>query len=339
MIVLILLALAGMLAGIFLLLNMTPFEFAEDLTKSFASREPPISKKIGQLNHPREAKGIKRTVREAKEMMILTGRGGKFAALCALSLFLAVMGAVICIVIQNYFMLPVLAVGMGLIPFWYVLFTSHSYKKLMNNEIETGLSIITSSYLRSESIITAVEENIHYLNPPVADVFRGFLAETGMISADVKQALSNMKPKLDNYIFREWVDAAIACQDDKSLKSTLTPIIAKLSDMRIVAAELDYLVYEPFKEFITMAFLLVGNIPLLYFLNKDWYNVLANTGFGKGILAVCLLVLLISFAAVIRLTKPVEYKRYVPVWARLYRRWGLSGTDFPFPGCAIYRHQ
>ena len=245
----------------------------------------------------------------SKEMMILTGRGGKFAALCALSLFLAAMGAVICIVIQNYFMLPVLAAGMGLIPFWYVLFTSHSYKKLMNNEIETGLSIITSSYLRSESIITAVEENIHYLNPPVADVFRGFLAETGMISADVKQALSNMKPKLDNYIFREWVDAAIACQDDKSLKSTLTPIIGKLSDMRIVAAELDYLMYEPFKEFITMAFLLVGNIPLLYFLNKDWYDVLVNTGFGKGILAVCLLVLLISFEAVIRLTKPVEYKR------------------------------
>ena len=79
--------------------------------------------------------------------------------------------------------------------------------------------------------------------------------------------------------------------------------------MRIVAAELDYLLYEPFKEFITMAFLLIGNIPLLYFLNKDWYDVLVNTGFGKGILAVCLLVLLISFAAVIRLTKPVEYKR------------------------------
>ena len=50
-------------------------------------------------------------------------------------------------------------------------------------------------------------------------------------------------------------------------------------------------------------------IEELYFLNKDWYDVLVNTGFGKGILAVCLLVLLISFAAVIRLTKPVEYKR------------------------------
>ena len=180
---------------------------------------------------------------------------------------------------------------------------------ITSRKAKNSLPIITSSYLRSESMITAVEENIHYLNPPVADVFRGFLAETNMISADVKQALSNMKPKLDNYVFREWVDAAIACQDDKSLKSTLTPIIGKLSDMRIVAAELDYLLYEPFKEFITMAFLLIGNIPLLYFLNKDWYDVLVNTGFGKGILAVCLLVLLISFAAVIRLTKPVEYKR------------------------------
>ncbi len=60
MIVLILLAFAGMLAGIFLLLGMTPFEFAEDLTKSFASREVPISKRIGQLNHPRGPRVSKR---------------------------------------------------------------------------------------------------------------------------------------------------------------------------------------------------------------------------------------------------------------------------------------
>ena len=68
MIVLILLAFAGMLAGIFLLLGMTPFEFAEDLTKAFASREVPISKRIGQLNHPREAKGIQKTVREGLQV-------------------------------------------------------------------------------------------------------------------------------------------------------------------------------------------------------------------------------------------------------------------------------
>lgn len=184
MIVLILLAFAGMMTGIFLILGMTPFTFAEELTKPLSGRRQPISKRIQQVNHPKEPKGIRKTVQEAREMLILTGKGGKFAAVCAFSLFLAAMGAVICIVIQNYFMLPVLTAGMGLLPFWYVLFTSHSYKKLMNNEIETGLSIITSSYLRSESMITAVEENIHYLNPPVADFLLGDI----LLLEDWKQA-------------------------------------------------------------------------------------------------------------------------------------------------------
>ena len=196
MILLLLLAFAGSLAGIFLLLGMTPFAFAEDITRPFARKKKPIARRIEETVNPREPKGIQKTVREARAVMTLTGKGGKFTALCGVSFFLLVVGIITCIVADNYFMLPVLSVGMALLPFWYVLFTSHSYKKLMNNEIETGLSIITSSYLRSESIITAVEENVRYLNPPVADVFRGFLAETSVISADVRQALANMKAVL-----------------------------------------------------------------------------------------------------------------------------------------------
>lgn len=166
MILLLLLAFAGSLAGIFLLLGMTPFAFAEDITRPFARKKKPIARRIEETVNPREPKGIQKTVREARAVMTLTGKGGKFTALCGVSFFLLVVGIIICIVADNYFMLPVLSVGMALLPFWYVLFTSHSYKKLMNNEIETGLSIITSSYLRSESIITAVEENVRYLTPP-----------------------------------------------------------------------------------------------------------------------------------------------------------------------------
>ena len=47
--------------------------------------------------------------------------------------------------------------------------------------------------------------------------------------------------------------------------------------MRIVNAELEYLVFEPRKEFITMVVLAVGNIPLLYFLNQSWYDTLMHT--------------------------------------------------------------
>ena len=49
MIVLILLAFVGMLTGIFLILGMTPFTFAEELTKPLSGRRQPISKRIQQV--------------------------------------------------------------------------------------------------------------------------------------------------------------------------------------------------------------------------------------------------------------------------------------------------
>ena len=48
----------------------------------------------------------------------------------------------------------------------------------------------------------------------------------------------------------------VRCRDGlpgrPSLKSILTPIVSKLSDMRVVNAELENLVFGPRKEFITM---------------------------------------------------------------------------------------
>jgi len=206
-------------------------------------------------------------------------------------------------------LIPVLTVGFALLPFWYVLFTATFYKKQLNNELETALSVITASYLRTESIISAVDENITYLNPPVIDVFRGFLNQTRLINSNVRNAIEYLKTKIDNDVFREWCDALIACQEDKNLKSTLLPIVSKLSDIRIVTSELDYLLYEPMKEFITMVILLIGNIPLLYFLNRSWFNTLMFNPIGKLILAVTGIVIFVSLAAVIKLSKPIEYRR------------------------------
>jgi hypothetical protein len=210
---------------------------------------------------------------------------------------------------NNVLMIPILGVGFALLPFWYVMFTANFYKKQINAELETSLSIITTSYLRSENFILAVEENVAYLNPPVGEVFRMFLAQTNLINGNLQLALENIKYKISNDVYQEWIDAVIACQEDKTLKTTLTPIISKLSDMRIVSSELDMLLYEPLKEFITMALLLVGNIPLIYFLNKSWFETLTTTIVGKGILAASAAVIFVSMAAVIRLTRPIEYKR------------------------------
>ena len=99
------------------------------------------------------------------------------------------------------------------------------------------------------------------------------------------------------------------CQTDRSLKTILSPIVAKLSDMRLVNAELEYMVYEPRQEFITMVVLVAANIPLLYFLNRSWYLTLVATALGKLMLSASAALIFFSTAQVIRLTRPIEYRR------------------------------
>lgn len=187
--------------------------------------------------------------------------------------------------------------------------TANHYKKNIAAELETALSIITTAYLRNEDIQTAVEENIDYLNPPVRSVFVEFLTRIKLVDPDVDAALQDMGTKIDNAVFREWVAALLTCRHDRGLKTILTPIVAKLSDMRIVNGELENLVFEPRKEFITMQVLVIGNIPLLYWLNQDWYDVLMHTPLGQALLAAIAAVMFISTAAVIKLTQPIEYRR------------------------------
>ena len=125
----------------------------------------------------------------------------------------------------------------------------------------------------------------------------------------MKDALRNLKDKIDNDIYAEWCDTLIACQDDRTLKDTLLPIVAKLTDVRIVNNELKTLLGEVKKEYWMMVCLVVCNIPLLYVLNKDWYDALMFTLPGKIVLAVCGVVILITAVLMMKYTRPVEYKR------------------------------
>ena len=74
-------------------------------------------------------------------------------------------------------------------------------------------------------------------------------------------------------------------------------------------AELENLVFGPRKEFITMAILVLINIPLVRFINKDWYHTLVATIPGQMVIAVCLAAVFVSFAFVVKLTQPIEYRR------------------------------
>lgn len=304
-----LIACIGMITGFFILFNISPMDFTDSIFKGLTSKPKSIKDEINETTKRKKISFLRKEISEVEEILRITGRERIFQMACALSLLLFSIGASISIIIRNLFLLPVMAVGFMFLPFWYIRLTQNHFKKAISGELETALSIITTAYLRNEDIVTAVEENIAYLNPPVESVFKEFISRVRLIDPDITASLQDMKPRIDNAVFHEWCDALIACQFDRSLKTTLTPIVSKLSDMRVVNGELENLVFEPRKEFITMVILVLGNIPLLYFLNKDWYHTLMHTIMGQIVLAICFSAIFISTAFVIKLTQPIEYRR------------------------------
>ena len=245
---------------------------------------------------------------EIEQLLKTTGREGRFTVIKRISVLLFAVGAVISLLLNNPFLIPVLGAGFAFAPIWYLRSTAAVYRKHLNEELETAISVVTTSYLRSGDLLKAVKENIPYLNPPVKGNFEAFITEAEMINANMISAINSLKMKIPNQIFHEWCNTLIQCQSDRDMKHTLTFTVQKFSDMRIVQAELEAIINEPKREAFAMMFLVLCNIPLLYLLNHDWFETLLFTLPGKITLAVCSAVILYSFTRIMQLSRPIEYK-------------------------------
>lgn len=294
--------------GAILLLKLTPERITGDLMR-FVSPKQTLRDKVLTRKGKKKSRKITVELRRIKDALEQTGKGNQFAVACAASLLLMIVGCVIAIMIDNPFLVPVFAIAFAMIPFIYAKRTVAYYDNHVKEELETALSIITTSYVRTDDIVSAVKENIQYLKPPVKDIFAGFVAENMMISSDVKQSIRHLKEKVNNSIFAEWCETLVACQDDRTLKDTLMPIVTKLTDVRIVNNEIKGMLSSARIEYYMMTGMVVGNIPLLYFLNKDWFNTLMFTTLGKLVLAICGLVIIVTAVLMLRFTKQIEYRK------------------------------
>ena len=295
-------------AGIIFAFGITPDSLTNDLA-------PIFNKKKSLRDKALTARGKKKTRKAVVEIQRIktaledTGKGKQFSVALAISVVLMIVGCMVAVIIDNLFLIPVLAVTFAMIPFAYLKKTISLYEKHVKEDLETALSIITTSYVRNDNIINAVKENIRYLKPPIKGIFESFLAETSSITPDIKVAILHLKEKISDSIFEEWCDVLLSCQNDRTLKDTLMPVVSKLTDVRLVNNSLKTMLDNARREYYTMVVMVVANIPILYIINKDWYNALMNTTLGKVVLAICALVIFITAMRLNKITKPVEYKR------------------------------
>ena len=290
------------------LLGLTPEQVNNDVSLFFDKQETLKDKALTARGKKKKSK-ILLEIERMRRALQETGKEKQFSLACTAAMLLMIAGFIVAIAIDNMFLIPVLAVAFALIPFAYLAKTISIYETQVREEIETALSIITTSYVRSDNLISAVKENISYLKPPVKSIFESFLIEATVISPDIRMSIHNLKDKVKNSIFEEWCDTLISCQNDRTLKDTLMPVVSKLTDVRLVNNSLKTMLAETRREYWMMVAMVLANIPLLYCINKDWYDALMYTTIGKAVIAVCGVVIIITAIRMNKITKPVEYKR------------------------------
>ena len=294
--------------AVIFLLDLTPEQIGEDIS-TLLDKKKSLRKQAMTARGRDKSSKIVRFLEKTRRALAETGREKSFGVACAVALLLMVFGCVAAFLLDNPLLAPILAAALAMVPFLYLLKTVDRYDEEVKRELEHGLGCISTSYERSRNLRIAIEENLDTLKPPVKGLFESFLTEISVINPDVKQAIRNLKNKVHDVIWEEWCDTLGACQDDSQLVGTLYPIVEKLIDARLVNAELKVMIAENKKEYYMMVLMVLGNIPLLYFLNKDWYAALMFTTVGKIVLAVCGVVILFTFIKINQYCKPIEYRR------------------------------
>ena len=223
--------------------------------------------------------------------------------LLRLKILMGVLGFILGIIIKNPYLSLVLLAGCFWLPDAYYQITSLHYLKEADEAVETSMAIVTNSYLQNEDIKSSIIENITRIDPPLREVFREFLAETGFVDASVKNALYRMKLKTGNVYFSDWCDILIQCQDDRELKYVLPSIVAKHNSVKKLQIELDTLMYDIYKEFLYVAAIVVLNLPLMFLINSEWAAVLFGTTVGKLTVAATFCIVFLSSAYVVSVNR------------------------------------
>ena len=294
--------------SIAILFGLTPDQVADDLMALITPREC-LRDTAKNLRGGKKKKSLYKTLLKMKTSLAVTGKSGQFTAVCCLSLLLFAAGIILSILIKNVYLMPALSAAFALFPFFYVSSMLSYYDKHTKEELETTLSIITTSYIRVGDIVTAVRENLRYIKSPLRDIFSSFEFEATALTSNMTRAILNLRNKIDDDIFDEWCDTLIQCQDDSTQKDTLLSVVGKLADVRQVNSELSAMLAAARNEYWVMVALVVGNVPLLYVLNKDWYHTLVYSIPGKLVCGVCGIVILITALFMMKYTKPIEYKK------------------------------
>ncbi len=293
--------------GLFILANLS----LEDLSVGLDESLHPvvaIKKQAYRKQKNKKQSFLLSILQDTKLIMASMGRSSKFIVVIIVSVVLSIVSGFISTMLGNPFLIPAFTIGALSIPFIFVRTYSYTYQNSLRNELELSLSQITTSYIRTDDIIRAVEENINNINNPVREVFSEFLSQVKYINPNIRDGIDVMEEKIDNYIFREWCEALKKCIQNRTLKYMLMPVVNKFSTLREIQGSIKEALTGYKFEFYIIVGIVYGNYPLIWFMEEEWYKVLTSTTQGLACTGLIALITVICFIIFSFIIKPIDYE-------------------------------
>lgn len=225
-----------------------------------------------------------------------------------LAIIIAMAVLIACFAIDNPLIAIVLVPVGFIIPFQLVKIRYRKYNKKLEEELETALSLITISYTRTTNLLQSVNECMDTLPPTVKPYFEDFYFEATSVSASLATALVNLKTKIENRTFQQWVDRVLVCLNDRSSIPSLQNYVNEFADNRAIQDELDAEVFSCKVEMYMMIGFVFFTPVLLYFLQKEAVGHLFHDTPGKIAVFVALLLVVVVFFAGNHIAKPVKFR-------------------------------
>lgn len=269
-----------------------------------------LSDKIDIINGKGSLKNskIKNYFIDVQIILAKMNKTKEYGKIKMLSLLAGIGGLAIAGILNNYLLALIFVPVLAILPFEAVKVKYRQYNKILAEELETALSLITISYTRTGSLVTSVKETIETLPPNAKVYFEEFLTEVTSISANVNSALVNLKTKIENRIFQQWVDRLIVCQSDRSAIPSLQKFVNEFADNRNIQNELDAEVYSARVELIVMICFVLFTPFLLYFVQKDAFMHLMNDFAGKVVIFISLVLCVIVYVIGKKIAKPIVFR-------------------------------
>lgn len=273
-------------AGLLIILKIRPADISQVIMKPFKKKRilhQRITKLTGKKPGP-----IRRRLNEAQQMLDSAGMSEQISSYKWLSVLLALPGLIFGLAIDNLPAAIVLATGLAAAPLAIIRIRTGEYVRGLNARLETGMGLISNSYLQSGDLTSAVSDNLKLLPAPLDNIFGKYLVETQFIDASNIRAIELMRERVNNRYWRDWCSVLIQCQHDRQLRFALPGIVERLGETRRAQMEIDTVIQKHFGDYLITVLIVLGSIPMMSLMMPDWYEMLMHTTAGKITLTVVL---------------------------------------------------